>query len=190
MKPFAVFIVRFSLSWFKSQTLQAGELISYGWIWRDEYSEVFVRWSCFLLISELCYHVAVIENKLKMAACWLSFIQKTKEDERFSNSMITKFVYVSVNTIVYAYQIILHRRTNESSMLQSINSVHKHRITVTLTLVRFDDSIEVIVKNTISRDVLPCSPVDVHRRFGGMYCLHHKNRRLHQGSRKQETISK
>jgi hypothetical protein len=41
-----------------------------------------------------------------------------------------------------------------------------------LIFVRFEVLSAVTMKRTIFWDVTLCSPVDVHQRFGGTYCLH------------------
>jgi hypothetical protein len=38
-----------------------------------------------------------------------------------------------------------------------------------------------IMKNTAFWNVTPCSPIDVHRRFEGIYCLYLQGKRVSQG---------
>jgi hypothetical protein len=46
----------------------------------------------------------------------------------------------------------------------------------------------VVMKNTIFRDITPCIPLKVNRRFGGTYRLHLQGRRIRQAKPKNMQV--
>jgi hypothetical protein len=45
------------------------------------------------------------------------------------------------------------------------------------------------LKNTVFRDMISCSPMEVYRCFGGTYCLHLRGLRLNQETHKGAAIT-
>lgn len=43
------------------------------------------------------------------------------------------------------------------------------------------------LKDTVSCDIIPCSPVEVQDRFGGLCCLHLQDQKVNQERNLQET---
>jgi hypothetical protein len=50
--------------------------------------------------------------------------------------------------------------------------------------ILYEDDIELTKKSTIYWDMTPCSPVEIHRRFGETYCIHFQCRKISQKSNK------
>jgi hypothetical protein len=59
---------------------------------------------------------------------------------------------------------------------------------VEVTLHRGEVLSVVTVKSIIFWYVTPCSPVEVHRRFGGPYYVHLQNRRVNQARNHQQHL--
>jgi hypothetical protein len=75
---------------------------------------------------------------------------------------VTCTLFTAENTILLMREISLHRTVN----CLLFGSHNQKQICVVLDLPT------MIMKNTVFWDVTPCSPVEVHQRFGGIYCLH------------------
>jgi hypothetical protein len=70
---------------------------------------------------------------------------------------------------------------------------HKHenysKLATSNILVQNDmyfSSNKIINKNTVFLEIMPCSAVEVHRRFGRMFCLPLQTRSLSQASNQHE----
>jgi hypothetical protein len=54
---------------------------------------------------------------------------------------------------------------------------------------RFEVPKAMTMKSTAFCNIMPCSPLEVHRRFGGTYCLHIQGQRVSQARKQQEARS-
>jgi hypothetical protein len=55
------------------------------------------------------------------------------------------------------------------------------------TVVEVSRDLIILLKSTICRDIMPCSPLRVHLRFGGKYCLHLQGRKISRERNQNES---